>query len=291
MPVDDGSRRPFAHALDPLERWTALDRPASLLRRVAAPLTGRRTRNVLSGVPQGHPLHPALAQLTVGCFLSAGLLDLRGREEDRAASTALLTAGVASAVPTALAGLSDWSYGHEQQQRTGIVHALTNTTALVLYVAALGGRARGRPARGLSVLGLLAVGAGAYVGGHLAYRQALGPNHAEHVPHRVPAGWQVLCPLTDVPDGRPVVRRLGDEPVMVHREGGTVHVLSDVCPHLSAPLHEGAVEGGLVTCPWHGSRFRLADGEPEQGPATSPVPTFEVRVVDGAVQVRLPGAG
>jgi len=35
---------------------------------------------------------------------------------------------------------------------------------------------------------------------------------------------------------------------------------------------EGKIEGECVTCPWHGSRFALADGEVRRGPATRPQP-------------------
>jgi nitrite reductase/ring-hydroxylating ferredoxin subunit len=51
------------------------------------------------------------------------------------------------------------------------------------------------------------------------------------------------------------------------------------------------VDGGCLTCPWHGSTFRLADGSVARGPATAPQPAFEVREAGGAIQVMLPGAG
>jgi nitrite reductase/ring-hydroxylating ferredoxin subunit len=46
-----------------------------------------------------------------------------------------------------------------------------------------------------------------------------------------------------------------------------------------------------VVCPWHRSTFSLRTGEVVHGPATSPQPSFETRVVGGVVQVCLPGAG
>jgi nitrite reductase/ring-hydroxylating ferredoxin subunit/uncharacterized membrane protein len=287
------SSRPnrLAHAMDGVENWTALDRVASPLRAVVAPLAAGRLRNVLSGVPLGHPVHPALAQLTVGCFLGAGLLDLRGRRSDRGASSTLIATGMTTALPTALTGLTDWSHGHEQQQRTGLVHAAGNGTALALYAATLLRRRRGGSGRLLSVAALTASGAAAYLGGHLAFRQALGPNHVEHVPHRVSPGWSSLGPLDELPERTLVPRTLGDQPLVAYRDGSEVTVLSDVCPHLSGPLHEGEVSDGCVTCPWHGSSFRLTDGEPVVGPATAPVPAFEVRVEGGDVRVLLPGAG
>ena len=46
-----------------------------------------------------------------------------------------------------------------------------------------------------------------------------------------------------------------------------------------------------LTCPWHGSTFRVSDGTVACGPATAPQPTFGTRVTDGILQACLPGAG
>jgi nitrite reductase/ring-hydroxylating ferredoxin subunit len=48
---------------------------------------------------------------------------------------------------------------------------------------------------------------------------------------------------------------------------------------------------GCVVCPWHNSTFRLSDGGVVHGPATAPLPSFDTRIVDGTVEVMLPGAG
>lgn len=281
------SDRPLARALDPLERWAALDRPAATLRGVVGRLIGRRAGNVLNGVQVGHPVHPVLAQASLGFFLSSGLLDARGETE---AAGALIAAGLVASTPTVAAGLADWQHGHEQQQRVGLVHALANAAALTLYAGSLMGRRHGRSGRTTAYAGLAFLGAGGYLGGHLAFRQALGPNHVEHVPHRAPAEWTPLCRRDEVPaDGSPVQRMLGDQPLVVLADGESVHVLSDVCSHLSAPLHEGEVRDGCLVCPWHGSRFRIDSGAVVQGPATAAAPVFDVRVDDGVV-VRLPGA-
>lgn len=39
-----------------------------------------------------------------------------------------------------------------------------------------------------------------------------------------------------------------------------VHAIDDLCPHMGASLGAGAVENGIVSCPWHGWRFRVTDG-------------------------------
>ena len=286
------SRNPMVQLLDKVERWERLDDVSSLLTSAVQPVAGsRRLGNLLTGVPFGHPLHPALAQVSLGFFAAAGLLDLRGRSSDSAASRTLIAAGLVSSAPAVAAGLADWSHGHEQQQRTGLLHAAANTAGLMLSAASLLGGRRGRMHRAAALAGLTSLSAAAYVGGHLAFRQALGANHAEHVPHRLPTGWAALCRIDEVPEQGLVQRLLGDQPLLAFRLDGDIRVLSDVCPHLAGPLHEGELRDGCVVCPWHGSAFRVTDGSVHSGPATAPVPALEVRVQDGTVLIRLPGAG
>jgi nitrite reductase/ring-hydroxylating ferredoxin subunit len=74
--------------------------------------------------------------------------------------------------------------------------------------------------------------------------------------------------------------------VLVVRHGGELFALSDRCAHRGGPLHEGEIADGCVTCPWHGSIFRLRDGSVERGPSAYPQPSWEVRVDGGRVQVR-----
>jgi nitrite reductase/ring-hydroxylating ferredoxin subunit/uncharacterized membrane protein len=286
-----------ANWLDPLAK-----KVRKIVKRTIRP---QWARDILHGVPIGHPVHPLAVQVPLGAWISAAVLDaLPGN--DRAA-TVLIGMGSASAVPSAVAGFMDWSQLHPQQQRVGLVHATANITAVSLYSASLVARARGRLGAGkvLAYLGLGAVSFGGFLGGHLSYRQAAGVNHSEDVPHRFPSGWQPLAPLEELPDGKLHQRAVAGLPLLVFREGETVSVLSDVCSHLSGPLHEGKIKGGglagsagsvgggeaCVVCPWHGSTFSLRSGEVLAGPATSRQPWFETRVAGGLVEVNLPGAG
>src|SRR6478752_4895868 len=98
-------------------------------------------RDILHGVPIGHPVHPLAVQVPIGAWVSAGVLDaVPGAEK---AARLLIGVGAASVVPSALAGLMDWSQLHSQQQRVGLVHAAANITATSLYIASLVQRARG----------------------------------------------------------------------------------------------------------------------------------------------------
>jgi nitrite reductase/ring-hydroxylating ferredoxin subunit/uncharacterized membrane protein len=278
-----------------LEDATPLDRVSGPVREAAQRLLGNgMVRDALHGVWLGHPLHPVLVQVPIGAFMSAAILDLMPGE-GRASDT-LIATGMLATVPAAASGLADWSQMHPQQQRVGIVHAAANTVATVLYGASLVARRGGNRGAGklLSMAGLGVLGFSGFLGGHLAFRQAAGANHNEAVPHLVPAGWQDLCALDDLAgDGVPQVQHLNTVPLLVVRRGDRIDVLSDRCSHLAGPLHEGTVsiDGECITCPWHGSTFSLEDGSVRGGPATAPQHAFDVRVQNGRVEVRLPGAG
>jgi nitrite reductase/ring-hydroxylating ferredoxin subunit len=284
--------QPF-ESVTALENAKALDRAVDPLRNFVRTVLGSgKVRDALHGVWLGHPVHPTLVQVSIGSFSSASILDvLPGNER---ASQALIATGLVSAAPAATTGWADWSELHEQQQRVGLVHAALNVAALATYGASLAARMHGDHARGraLAVGGLGLLGLAGFLGGHLSFRQAAGANHAEDVPHLVSPGWQDLCALDDL-DGNGVPQRfmLADVPLLVVRRGERIDVLSDRCSHLSGPLHEGDVSDGCIVCPWHGSEFRLEDGSVRRGPATAPVPAFDVKADSGRLMVRLEGAG
>jgi nitrite reductase/ring-hydroxylating ferredoxin subunit len=271
-----------------LEQNSSLDKVVTAGQRVARLIRPGRVRDGLHGVWLGHPLHPVLVQAPVGAWLSASILDWSGG--DQKAARRLVAAGLTAAVPAAVAGLADWSEQHEQQMRVGVVHAAGNLAAMSLYGASL--LARGpRLGRALRLAGLAAVAASGLAGGHISFRLAGGANHAEEVPHLVKPGWHYLMPSADLPEGKPVRQLLGEVPVVAIRAGGAVHVLADRCSHMSGPLSDSELSEGCLTCPWHGSVFRIADGSVARGPATAPQPAFRTREVGGAIQVCLPDAG
>jgi nitrite reductase/ring-hydroxylating ferredoxin subunit/uncharacterized membrane protein len=271
-----------------LEQDSRLDGTVSAGQKVARLIRPGKLRDALHGVWLGHPVHPMLVQVATGAWLSASILDFTGADER--AARRLVAAGIGAAVPAALAGAADWSEQHEQQMRVGVIHAAGNVMAVSLYAASLAGRGP-RAGRWLRLAGLAAVSASGLLGGHISFRLAGGANHAEEVPHLVEPGWHHLMLASDLPEGKPVRQLLGEVPVVAVRAGGAVHVLADRCSHMSGPLSDSELVDGCLTCPWHGSGFRIADGSVARGPATAPQPSFETREVGGAIQVCLPDAG
>jgi 3-phenylpropionate/trans-cinnamate dioxygenase ferredoxin subunit len=91
----------------------------------------------------------------------------------------------------------------------------------------------------------------------------------------------------DFQPGQIKVFEVEEEFVAVANLDGQFCAFADVCTHDDGPLVEGELEGQVVICPRHGARFDICSGEALSLPAVIPLQTFEVRVVDGAVQVRI----
>ena len=138
--------------------------------KIYAPLLGWARRSVLHTGVLGHSVHPALTDVTLGCWVSASILDAAGGAGSRRGATLLVGAGLLAAGPTALAGAGDWAGMSGDERRIGAVHALGTDAAVFLFLGSLLARLRGRHALGVR-LGLAgnAVAAGAgFLGGHLA---------------------------------------------------------------------------------------------------------------------------
>lgn len=273
--------------VEQLGRTKPLDAVARpLTKQVAAVVQHRPTKDLLSGTWLGHPLHPLLTDVTLGAWTSAFVLDLAGGRHGRQAADRLIGLGVLSALPTAATGLSDWSDYIGAERRVGLVHALTNVTAVACYSLSLLARRRGARARGVawSLAGVSALAAGAYLGGHLSYVQGVNVNR--NAWQEGLEEWMPVLDDADLPENEPVMARAGDIRVLLVRRNGRVHALADRCGHAGGPLHEGTFAEGCVICPWHRSAFRLEDGGVVHGPATVPQPTYETRVEDGKILLR-----
>jgi 3-phenylpropionate/trans-cinnamate dioxygenase ferredoxin component len=77
------------------------------------------------------------------------------------------------------------------------------------------------------------------------------------------------------------------ERVAVANLGGALYAFGDLCPHRQCSLADGILEGAVVTCPCHGSRFDVTTGARLRGPAVRGVRVYPVRLEDGALQLEV----
>ena len=82
------------------------------------------------------------------------------------------------------------------------------------------------------------------------------------------AHFRPALPLADLPAG--ALRRVsfGDLDVLLAHTARGICAVDDRCPHMSAPLSIGSLDGCVVACPLHSGRFDLESGEPVQMPTT-----------------------
>lgn len=199
--------------------------------------------------------------------------------DNAVAARRLVGLGVLAAVPTTATGLSDWSDTAGAEQRVGALHAGLNLTALGLYSGSWLARRRSTGGgTALAVVGGVVLAGAGYLGGHLAY--ALGVGIDTNAFQTGPGQWQAVAAEADVDDERPHAVSAGGVSLLVLKQNGRIHVLANRCTHRGAPLSDGRVDQGCITCPWHGSVFDLGTGAVRRGPATQPQPVYETRVVE-----------
>ncbi len=235
-------------------------------------------KDLLHGRWLGHPLHSAATDLPIGVLTVVIVLDLLGQP---AAADIALIVGVLTMLAAAVPGAVDYSDTDGTARVRATVHATLMVIALLVYLVSWLLRA-GAPADRtlpivLSIVGYLILTAGAYVGGDVVY--VLGNMVSRHAFRGAGTKWIALDlgAATEIPENTPIKAKLGINNLVLVRQGETIHALHEQCAHAGGPLSEGTLVDGCIQCPWHGSRFRLADGKAMRAPTVYDQPRYEVR--------------
>lgn len=252
----------------------------------------RDVADVLHGTWLGHPLHPVLTDVTIGAWTLGAAFDAVGALTDDAFSRRvgdrLAAIGTASAVPTAITGLADFSTFPQWAATPATLHGAMNVVSVGLYTLSLRDRNRGRRGRGLllSTAAFALSGASAWLGGHLVYADRVGVDHSDAFSE--PKEWAEVLAEGELAEGAHRCVEVQGKRVLLRRDAAGVSAIGAVCSHAGGPLEEGDFDGPYVECPWHQSVFDVRDGSIRHGPATRPQPCFQARIRDGRVEIRLP---
>src|SRR5262245_24386210 len=92
--------------------------------------------------------------------------------------------------------------------------------------------------------------------------------------------------LADLEKTGKLVGKVGDEEVLVVKQGSECFAIRAHCKHYKGPLVDGLVVGDTVRCPWHQPCFALSTGEPLRPPALDPEPHWRVEENNGRIVVR-----
>lgn len=87
-----------------------------------------------------------------------------------------------------------------------------------------------------------------------------------------------VATVPDVPPGKMAGVRVKGKAILIANAGGKLHAIGDSCTHARCALSRGQLEGAVVTCPCHSSRFDVRDGRVLGGPAKLAEPAFKIKV-------------
>lgn len=296
------SREGIGRNRSALDRWIDsaawLDRPAKVVQDAILKFykalggPGQGVKSLLHGTkPLGHPLHPALTAVPIGGFTVMFLADWLAvffRAFPPLIGTFALIIGILGMVGSAATGYTDYTGTSGRARRYASIHGLIMTIVLLVMIASLLLRVSGLVFAGVLVssLAFFVVLFGAFLGGHLSFGMGTMVNRSAFV--EGVTDWTDVGSMADFSEGKLVRAQTGDMPVLLVRLGDRLNAIAATCSHAGGPLDEGKLEGDIVTCPWHSSRFCVADGAVKDGPATFDQPALLVREENGKVQVRLP---
>jgi nitrite reductase/ring-hydroxylating ferredoxin subunit/uncharacterized membrane protein len=240
-------------------------------------------RDLLIGRWLGHPLHAVLTDAPIGVLFLVIVFDVLANP---GAATVTLAFGILAMLGAALAGFADYSDTDGKARERATLHSTLMVVALLVYLISLAmrlgsGSNASTPAIVLSVVAFLILASGAYVGGDVVY--VLGNMVSRHAFRGAGTKWIALEPADvdaagEIPEGTLVKAKLGINQLVLVRQGEQILALHDTCAHAGGPLNEGKLIGGtLVECPWHYSRYVMANGNVVQGPSVYDQPSYEVR--------------
>jgi 3-phenylpropionate/trans-cinnamate dioxygenase ferredoxin component len=93
--------------------------------------------------------------------------------------------------------------------------------------------------------------------------------------------------ISDVPPGTKKAVEIAAKSVLICHSNDRLFAVSNICSHANEKLECGRMSRGWIACPVHGARFDLASGRAMNPPAKQPIATYEVRVVDDWIEVRV----
>ena len=69
-----------------------------------------------------------------------------------------------------------------------------------------------------------------------------------------------VCKADEVKAGQVKEVAVQGRAILIANVGGKYYAVAGRCPHLGGRLAQGKLDGTMITCPKHGSRFDITDG-------------------------------
>ena len=99
--------------------------------------------------------------------------------------------------------------------------------------------------------------------------------------------WHEVADADGVVEEEPIRVYVGSEEIALFNVGGEIFATGNICTHAMASMHDGIQEGHVIECPLHEGKFDIKTGAPLCPPVIEPLATYEVKVTDGKVFVKV----
>lgn len=94
-----------------------------------------------------------------------------------------------------------------------------------------------------------------------------------------------IANVNDIPEGKGITVTLDGNEIALFKQNGQIFAINGTCPHLGGPLGEGALDDGIVTCPWHGWQFDVKTGKCENMPGEN-ISCYSIEVIGNDVLLK-----
>jgi 3-phenylpropionate/trans-cinnamate dioxygenase ferredoxin subunit len=87
-----------------------------------------------------------------------------------------------------------------------------------------------------------------------------------------------IAKTDEIPDGKMKVIKIDNNNILVTNIAGKYYAIGAKCTHAGGDLSKGKMDGNIVICPRHGSKFDVITGKSVSGPAKQSVPIYQVKI-------------
>jgi nitrite reductase/ring-hydroxylating ferredoxin subunit len=79
-------------------------------------------------------------------------------------------------------------------------------------------------------------------------------------------GFVKIADVSEVPVGKMKMFKVGEKEYLVANVNGIYYAIGNRCTHANGDLSKGSLDGNVVTCPRHKSKFDVTTGKVISGP-------------------------
>jgi 3-phenylpropionate/trans-cinnamate dioxygenase ferredoxin subunit len=97
-----------------------------------------------------------------------------------------------------------------------------------------------------------------------------------------------IAKTEEIPAGQMKNIKKDDKNILIANVAGKFYAISARCTHAGGDLAKGKLDGAVVSCPRHNSKFDVTTGKAVGGPAKQNEPVFAVKLQGNSIMIDIP---